>query len=276
MLRCAASASSPCQSPASRDHSMFVMSIPESMKTEIRLRGVRRFLFTAGVVRCTRIQRCALAGVQRYRRRLSCVRDAGVSGALSAAETPVTVRVLGLCILRGSAFLHQSTHANAQTWSGQHVSQNARPRLVQLVLGRAQTSVELLPPCRLKDVELQRAVDHACVRARTTVAAAAPPSPHSLAENAVEGPRQDTKHGSGYHTRHCAAYRCGSSRRRARAQEWERGGQSRACRSLGGQGITSDMKGDLKGKDGFFVIARGISHARKRSSEAAGRRWERR
>ena len=41
---------SPCQSPASRDHSMFVMSIPESMKTEIRLRGVRAFLFTASVV----------------------------------------------------------------------------------------------------------------------------------------------------------------------------------------------------------------------------------
>ena len=63
-----------------------------------------------------------------------------------------------------------------------------RPILVgQVILGKAPTSVELLPPCRLKDVELQRAVDHACVRARTTVAAAAPPSPHSLAENAVEG-----------------------------------------------------------------------------------------
>ena len=69
------------------------------------------------------------------------------------------------------------------------IAKPKRPILVgQVILGRAPTSsVELLPPCRLKDVELQRAVDHACVRARTTVAAAAPPSPHSLAENAVEG-----------------------------------------------------------------------------------------
>ena len=51
-----------------------------------------------------------------------------VGRSLVSGETPVTARVLGLCILRGSAFLHQSTHANAQTWSCQHVSQNQNAR----------------------------------------------------------------------------------------------------------------------------------------------------